>query len=78
MYNNHKIENIDAIVAVTNEDGKQQQCRISVGYCPRCKDFFIRQRSGMSNMELAISKWEAELEDLAIVVNLEQDRIIRL
>ena len=32
----------------------------------------------MSNMELAISKWEAESEDLAIVVNLEQDRIIRL
>lgn len=25
-------------------------------------DFFIRQRSGMSNMELAISKWEADRE----------------
>lgn len=146
MHNNHKIENIDAIVAVTNEDGKQQECRISAGYCPRCKvyfmmestyqnlkrkgiitcritdektymracmngvklaqesilmqygynvsqtkglsfvkrqkilaviidnkvlskseiisylDFFIRQRSGMSNMELAISKWEADRE----------------
>lgn len=37
MHNNHKIENIDAIVAVTNEDGKQQECRISAGYCPRCK-----------------------------------------
>lgn len=40
MHDKHKINNIDAMINVDN-DGKKELVRISAGYCPQCKVYFI-------------------------------------
>ena len=40
MHNKHKIDNVDALMNI-DIDGEIQQIRISAGYCPQCKVYFI-------------------------------------
>ena len=40
MHNKHKIDNVVAVINI-NHDGKNQQVKISAGYCSQCDVYFI-------------------------------------
>ena len=40
MYNQHKIDNVVAMINI-DDDGKKKQIKISAGYCSQCKIYFI-------------------------------------
>ena len=42
MHNDHMIENVSAMISIDN-DGKKKVQKISAGYCPKCKVYFIME-----------------------------------
>ena len=43
LHNNHHVEDIVAMIKVCGDDGKMQSMKISAGYCPVCKIYFIME-----------------------------------
>lgn len=41
MHNDHKLQNINAVISIINKDGNIIQTNVSAGYCPNCNTFFI-------------------------------------
>lgn len=43
MHSSHKIQNIEAVINIADFNGKKKQIKISAGYCPQCKNYFIME-----------------------------------
>ena len=43
MHNDHKIQNIDAVISIINKDGDVKETTVSAGYCPNCNTFFLME-----------------------------------
>ena len=41
MHRKHEIQNIEAIIKINDNKGIEQKVRVSAGYCPYCKVYFI-------------------------------------
>lgn len=42
-HNDHRLQNIDAVINIINKDGDIKQTTVSAGYCPNCNLFFIME-----------------------------------
>ncbi len=40
-YNDHKLQNINALINIIDRNGEIKQEKVSAGYCPKCNIFFI-------------------------------------
>lgn len=43
LHNEHKLQNIDAVINIINKDGEVTQTTVPAGYCPNCNIFFIME-----------------------------------
>lgn len=42
-HNNHKLQNIDGVMSIIDQDGSIRQTTVPAGYCPNCNIFFIME-----------------------------------